>query len=137
MSNVKTLEPCNTFGWDIYFVSIDAGAQVAIILLACRPCLVIVNLLGQVFTLGRAPRTKETLLDFREWCRVTSIPQVDELSTDIPDLGRHSLYIHLFVLRHSLYIYTRLLVCYCEEGKKKKKTLKFGHFSCWKIWNLN
>ena len=29
-------------------MSIDAGAQVAIILLACRPCAVIVNLLGQV-----------------------------------------------------------------------------------------
>ena len=33
--------------------------------------MVIVNLLGQVCTLGRAPRTKETLPDFREWCRVT------------------------------------------------------------------
>ena len=52
-------------------MSIDAGAQVAIILLAYGPCVVIVNLLGQVCTLGRAPRTKETLPDFREWCRVT------------------------------------------------------------------
>ena len=43
----------------------------AIILLACGPCVVIVNLLEQVYTLGRAPRTKETLPDFREWCRVT------------------------------------------------------------------
>ena len=55
----------------MYFVSIDAGAQVAIILLACGPCVVIVNLLGQVCTLGRAPRTKETLPDFHEWCWVT------------------------------------------------------------------
>ena len=55
----------------MYFVTIDAGAQVAIILLACGPFVVIVNLLGQVCTLGRAPRTKETLSDFREWCRVT------------------------------------------------------------------
>ena len=31
----------------MYFVSIDAGAQVAIILLACRPYVVIVNLLGR------------------------------------------------------------------------------------------
>ena len=54
----------------MYFVSIDAGAQVVIILLACGPCVVIVNLLGQVCTLGRAPRTKETLPDFRERCRV-------------------------------------------------------------------
>ena len=35
-------------------MSIDAGAQVAIILLACRPCVVIVNCLGQVLYLGRA-----------------------------------------------------------------------------------
>ena len=55
----------------MYFVSIDAGAQVAIILLAYGPCVVIVNLLGQVCTLGRALRTKETLPDFRECCRVT------------------------------------------------------------------
>ena len=39
-------------------MSIDAGAQVAIILLAFGPCVVIVNLLGQVCTLGRAPRTR-------------------------------------------------------------------------------
>ena len=60
-------------------MSIDAGAQVAIILLTCRPCVVIVNCLGQVLYLG-APRTKETMPDFRE-CRVdyptsTSIPRV-------------------------------------------------------------
>ena len=50
----------------MYFVSINAGAQVAIILLACGPCVVIVNCLGQVLYLGRAPRTKETLPDFHE-----------------------------------------------------------------------
>ena len=27
-------------------------------------------------TLGRAPRTKETLPDFHEWCRVTRHPQI-------------------------------------------------------------
>ena len=75
-------------------MSIDAGAQVAIILLTCRPCVVIVNCLGQVLYLGRAPRTKETLLDFLE-CQVgyqtsTSIPRVDGLSTDTLVLGRHS-----------------------------------------------
>ena len=52
-------------------MSIDAGAQVAIILLSFGPCVVIVNCLGQVLYLGRAPRTKETLPDFHEWCRVT------------------------------------------------------------------
>ena len=48
----------------------------AIILLAYGPCVVIVNLLGQVCTLGRAPRTKETLPDFHEWCRVTRHPRI-------------------------------------------------------------
>ena len=47
-------------------MSIDAGAQVAIILLAFGPYVVIVNLLEQVCTLGRVPRTKETLPDFHE-----------------------------------------------------------------------
>ena len=75
-------------------MSIDTGAQVAIILLAYGPCVVVVNLLGQVCTLGRDPRTKETLPDFCE-CRVgyptsTSIPRVDELSMGPPIMGRHS-----------------------------------------------
>ena len=48
----------------------------AIILLACGPCVVILNCLGHVLYLGRAPRTKETLLDFHEWCRVTRHPRV-------------------------------------------------------------
>ena len=74
-------------------MSIDAGAQVAVILLACRSCVIIVNCLGQVLYLGRASRTKETLPNFRE-CRVgyptsTSVPRVDGLSTDTPILGRH------------------------------------------------
>ena len=63
-------------------MSIDAGAQVAIILLACGPCVVIVNLVGQVCTLGRAPHTKETLPDFHEWCRVTRHPQIFRKLTD-------------------------------------------------------
>ena len=60
----------------MYFVSINAGAQLAIILLACEPCVVIVNCLGHVLYMGRAPHTKETLLDFREWCRVTRHPRI-------------------------------------------------------------
>ena len=60
----------------MYFVGINVGAQVTIILLTCRPCVVIVNLLGQVCTLGRAPCTKETLPDFHEWCRVTRHPRL-------------------------------------------------------------
>ena len=76
----------------MYFESINAGAQVAIILLACGSCVVIVNYWDMFCTLGRAPRTKETLPDFHEWCRVTrhpSIPRVDMLSTDHWVLGRH------------------------------------------------
>ena len=42
----------------MYFVSVDARAQVAIILLACGPCVVIVNCWDRFCTLGRAPRTK-------------------------------------------------------------------------------
>ena len=66
----------------MYFMSINAGAQVAIILLACGPCVVIMNCLGQVLYLGRAPCTKETLSDFPEWCRVTRHPQVFRRLTD-------------------------------------------------------
>ena len=47
------------------------NSQVAIILLAFGPCVVIVYGWDRLCTLGRAPRTKETLPDFREWCRVT------------------------------------------------------------------
>ena len=55
-----------TFGWNIYFVSIDAGAQVAVILLAFGPCVVVLYGWDMLYTLSRAPRTKETLPDFRE-----------------------------------------------------------------------
>ena len=78
----------------MYFVSIDAGAQVAIILLVCGPCVVIVNCSDRFYTLGRAPRTKETLPDIREWCRVTRHPRVFRRLTgcqrDTPVMGRHS-----------------------------------------------
>ena len=52
-------------------MSIDAGPQVAIILLSFEPCVVVVYDWDRLCTLGRAPRTKETLPDFREWFRVT------------------------------------------------------------------
>ena len=42
-----------------------------LILIVYGPGVVVVNCWNRLFTLGRAPRTKETLLDFREWCRVT------------------------------------------------------------------
>ena len=60
----------------MYFVGNNAGAQVAIILLACGSCVVIVNCWDRFCTLGRAPRTNETLPDFHEWCRVTRHPRV-------------------------------------------------------------
>ena len=62
-SNVITLEL-----WYIVdvLVSIDARAQVAIILLVFGPCVVIVDYWDRFCTLGRAPRTKETLPDFRK-----------------------------------------------------------------------
>ena len=47
-----------------------------IILLTCGPCVVIVNCWGRFCTLGRAPRTKEILSDFHEWCKVTRHPRI-------------------------------------------------------------
>ena len=61
-------------------MSIDVGAQVVIILFAIGPCVFILNCLGQVLYLGRAPCTKETLPDFREWCRVTRHSRVRGLT---------------------------------------------------------
>ena len=61
----------------MYFVSIDAGAQVTIILLACGPYVVIVNCWDKFCTLGRAPRTKEALPDFRE---CVGLPDIYEYS---------------------------------------------------------
>ena len=57
-------------------MSIDARAQVTIIILACGLCVVSVIVWDKFCTLGRAPCTKETLPDFREWCRVTRHPRV-------------------------------------------------------------
>ena len=44
-------------------------------LFTCGPSVVVVNV-GTGCILGRAPRTKETLPDFRERCRVTRHPRV-------------------------------------------------------------
>ena len=63
-------------------MSIDAGAQVTIILLACGPYVVIVDYWDRFCTLGRAPHTNETLHDFREWCRVTRRPRIFHGLTD-------------------------------------------------------
>ena len=45
-------------------------------LLTYGPGVVVVNCWDRFCALGRAPRTKETMLDFREWCRVTRHPRV-------------------------------------------------------------
>ena len=45
-----------------------------LILIVYEPDGVMRLVLGQVLYLGRAPRTKETLPDFCEWCRVTLHP---------------------------------------------------------------
>ena len=42
-----------------------------LILIVYGPGVVVVNCWDWFCTLGRAPYTKETLPDFREWCRVT------------------------------------------------------------------
>ena len=68
----KLLNHVVYFGWDNIVVSINVGAQVASLLII----IVYETLcghwccLGQVLYFGRAPRTKKTLLDFRERCRV-------------------------------------------------------------------
>ena len=72
----------------IYVVSINAGAQEVIFTLysSIRDPAWSLMLIGtgyiQVMYLGRAPRTKETLPDFCERCRVTRhsrvFPRVDE-----------------------------------------------------------
>ena len=61
-------------------MSIGLWAQVVVLFMDCY-----IGLFGQVIyrlcTKGRAPRTKETLPDFRERCRVTwhsrAFPRVD------------------------------------------------------------
>ena len=61
-------------------MSIGLSVQVAVLLMDCY-----IGLLGQVIyrlcTKGKTPRTKETLLDFRERCRFSrhsrAFPQVD------------------------------------------------------------
>ena len=56
------------FGWDMFVVSINAGAKwpFLLILIVYGSCVATLNCLGHVLYLGRAPRTKETLPDFRE-----------------------------------------------------------------------
>ena len=47
-----------------------------LILIVYGPGVVVVNCWDKFYTLGRAPRIKETLPDFHEWCRVTRHPRI-------------------------------------------------------------
>ena len=62
-------------------------------LLAHESGVVVVDGWDRFCTLGRAPRTKKTMPDFREWCRVIRHPRVFRRLTgcqrDTPVLGCH------------------------------------------------
>ena len=47
-----------------------------LILIVYGPDVVVVNCWDKFCILGRAPRTKETLHDFHEWCQVTRHPRI-------------------------------------------------------------
>ena len=47
-----------------------------LILIVYGPGVVVVDCWDKFCTLGRAPRTKKTLPDFREWCQVTRHPRI-------------------------------------------------------------
>ena len=47
-----------------------------LILIVYRSGVVVVDCWDRLCILGRAPRTKETLPDFHEWCRVTRHPRL-------------------------------------------------------------
>ena len=56
-------------------MGIDLRAQVAVLIIDCYIGLFRTSFM-KVFYLGRAPRMKETLSDFREKCRVTQHSRV-------------------------------------------------------------
>ena len=81
------------FGWDMFVVSIDAGAQVAIILLAFGPCVVIVDYWDMFVLWVELPVQRRLCPIFVSGVRLSDIYEysaVDRLSTDTPVLGRHS-----------------------------------------------
>ena len=78
-------------------------------------------MIGTCYILGRAPHTKETLLDFHEWCRVTRHPRIlcglTGCQRDTPVLGRHrdlatyhALYIALWIMGAGMIITTPPMV---------------------------
>ena len=73
------------YGWIVRYIyivmSIGLLAQVVVLIIDCY-----IGLFGtcfmQILYLGRAPRTKETLPDFREECRVTRHSRIFRGLTD-------------------------------------------------------
>ena len=85
-------------------MSIDAWAQVAIFthfLFICGPGVVVMKIWDRLY-LGRASRTKETLPDFHEWCRVTRYPRLFRRLTGCQRTpgfwGVIYIYIYLFII---------------------------------------
>ena len=72
--------------WPLFYLHIDHVWSLLIIGTGC--------------TLGRAPRTKETLLDFREWCRVTRHPRVFHVLTGCQRTPRFKGVIFMILLEY-------------------------------------
>ena len=72
------------FGWDNIVVSINEESKwpVLLIIIVYETLCGLWCCLGQVLYLGRAPRTNETLPDFRKRCRVNRHPRVFRGLTD-------------------------------------------------------
>ena len=73
-------------------MNIGLWAQVAVLIIDCYIGLFVTGFM-QVLYLGRAPRTKETLPNFSEKCRVTRHPLEFRWLTGsqrTPGLGRHT-----------------------------------------------
>ena len=85
----------------MHFVGIDAGPKWPLFYSHVDPVWSLL-IVGTCCIFGRAPRTKEILPDFHEWCRVTRHPRVfcrlAGCQRDTPFLGIHiySLVIILF-----------------------------------------
>ena len=77
--------------------------------------MVILNGWDRFCTLGKVPCTKETLLDFHEWCRVTGHPRVFRGLTGYQWTPRF------------LGVTQLILFYFLRENKIKKKTLNVTH----------
>ena len=96
----------------------------------------LVNVDWDMCSMGRAPRTMETLPDFHEWYRVTRhpllFPQVDRSSTDPRDWGVTAWYLGVRTVHTTQFcdsalfrvtVWTLLMETvheHCSQGKKKR-----------------